>query len=420
MILYNGRIYESKMQDELILKLEEDLPKVLSSSDFPFDELLNACDTISKRALEGKYDEIAIPLLEFVHVPYEKYVDYLKMFSKEGLLNKIRIELNGLNVGYRKVDDKLAQIVSPLGVLFHISAGNVDFLPAYTVIEGLLVGNVNILKLPSGDNGLSIKILKEIIDLAPDLAKYIYVFDVPSTDFESIKKLAKLANGIVVWGGDGAIKSARSLAEPNQKIIEWGHKISFGYVLKDYAKEDLRALASDICKTNQLLCSSAQGIYFNSENVDDLNRFSHDFFEILKEENAKIGKAPLSMRGKNTLNIYNDKLENKDVVYLEGDGVSVSVCKDSELELSYLYRNVWIKPLPIKNIIPTLSKKHSYLQSVALIGNENKKEAIDALIKTGVTNISRGDMSGYRSGESHDGEYALMKYIKIVNVDSNI
>ena len=163
MILYNGRIYESKMQDELILKLEEDLPKVLSSSNFPFDELLNACDTISKRALEGKYDEIAIPLLEFVHVPYEKYVDYLKMFSKEGLLNKIRIELNGLNVGYRKVDDKLTQIVSPLGVLFHISAGNVDFLPTYTVIEGLLVGNVNILKLPSGDNGLSIKILKEII-----------------------------------------------------------------------------------------------------------------------------------------------------------------------------------------------------------------------------------------------------------------
>lgn len=43
----------------------------------------------------------------------------------------------------------------PLGVLFHIAAGNAEALPAYSVAEGLLMGNVNLLKLPAaGTDGV--------------------------------------------------------------------------------------------------------------------------------------------------------------------------------------------------------------------------------------------------------------------------
>ena len=46
----------------------------------------------------------------------------------------------------------------PLGTLFHVTAGNVDGLPAFSAVEGLLTGNINLVKLPSGDQGLSLAV----------------------------------------------------------------------------------------------------------------------------------------------------------------------------------------------------------------------------------------------------------------------
>ena len=87
-------------------------------------------------------------------------------------------------------------------------------LPAYSVAEGLLAGNVNILKLPSMDQGASILLLKELTDLEPRLRDYVYVFDVPSTDLESLTVFARAADAVVVWGGDEAVRAARRLADP--------------------------------------------------------------------------------------------------------------------------------------------------------------------------------------------------------------
>ena len=63
-----------------------------------------------------------------------------------------------------------------------------------------------------------------------------------------MKRLAGLADGVVVWGGDGAVRGVRELAGPSVKLIEWGHKISFAYVtLKGVRGQDggrqLRLLA---------------------------------------------------------------------------------------------------------------------------------------------------------------------------------
>ena len=126
----------------------------------------------------------------------------------------------------------VAQEWKPLGVLLHIAAGNVDALPVFSVIEGLLTGNINILKLPGADDGLSIVILQELIKIYPLIGEYVYVFDYPSEDIESIKLMADAADAIVVWGGDSTVEAVRRLAKPDTRIIEWGHKISFAYFLK--------------------------------------------------------------------------------------------------------------------------------------------------------------------------------------------
>ena len=95
------------------------------------------------------------------------------------------------------------------------------------MVEGLLTGNVNLLKLPQADNGFTVAALEKLIAIEPTLTEYIYVFDTPSSDIAAMRRLADMADGIVVWGGDAAVSSVRALAPPGARLIEWGHRLSF-------------------------------------------------------------------------------------------------------------------------------------------------------------------------------------------------
>lgn len=417
MILAHGQLYENKEQDSIIASLQDAICETLNAPKPDIEEVILACDRLSKRAANGEFDGIAKPLLDFVQVPYETYLDYCKMFSATELRKKVESELCGLPERETQVSEHLFRERRPLGVLLHIAAGNVDALPAYSVVEGLLTGNINLLKLPTGDSGVSVRLLSELIAECPALKEYIYVFDVPSTEIETIKTLAALSDGVVVWGGDAAVRAAHRFIEPNTKLIVWGHKLSFAYATPDCPDEMLGALAADICKTNQLLCSSCQGIFVDTDDAERLRSFGARFFEILKRENRKYGKAPRGMRAKNTLKLYDDKLEQRGTVFSE-EGVSVVLRDGCELELSYLFRNVWVKALPKEKILSALKCKKGYLQSCALlVPNGDEKERIIELLKwAGLTRITGPSTSVMLFGEAHDGTFALREYSRIVDV----
>ena len=419
MILYKGQIYPDVMQDELIDSLEADILNTLSAPNrLTSDKVIAACDRMYQKAVSGYYDEIAKPLLNLFGISYDRYRAMAEGFSASVLRYKCCIELGSDWQNLPPLESGTVRKTVPLGVLFHIAAGNVDGLPAYSVAEGLLSGNINILKLPSGDSGLSVKLMSDIIREEPELAEYIYVFDVPSTEFETLKRLAKFADGVVVWGGDAAQKAARQMCDINTKIIPWGHKLSFAYATKYTSDEQLCSLARHICQTEQVLCSSCQGIFYDSEDKEELKKFAVRFFEILKAENRAIGKTDMAMRGRNTVNLYCDKLENRYPLVLSGEGVSVVVKEDAELELSGTFRNVWIKSLCRKDLVRKLKKYKSYLQTCGLLCSEDEKEEIsELLINAGVVRITGGDLSRTFFGEAHDGIYALREYTKIVEID---
>ncbi len=417
MILAHGKIYENKEQDSIVASLQKDICDTLTKERLRMEDILSACDKLSKKAKNGEYDGIIKPMLENMQIPYETYLDYCNMFSFEKLFKKVKTELCGLSEQETQISEHLFRERRPLGTLLHIAAGNVDVLPAYSVIEGLLAGNINILKLPTGDSGVSLKLLSELISECPKLKDYIYVFDVPSAEIETIRTLAGISDGVVVWGGDAAVRAAHQFISPNTKLIIWGHKLSFAYTTLDCSEDMLSELADDICKTNQILCSSCQGIYVDTDNHNELQKFGARFFEILKKANLRAGKAPRGMRAKNTLKLYNDKLENKYTVFSE-DGVSVIIKEDSELELSYLFRNVWIKSLSREKIICTLKNKKGYLQSCALLmeNSSDKEEIIEYLKIAGLTRITDPSISNILIGEAHDGTFALREYSRIVDI----
>ena len=417
MILYKGEVYPDGKQEELISSLEGDMFETLQNNrTLTYNDVIDACDKLYQRVMNHEFDNIVLPLLEMANMPYSTFERYEKYFSKEGLLKKIDIELGDLKNGELDLDEENTRHYEPLGILFHIAAGNVDLLPAYSVVEGLLVGNINILKLPTGDNGMSIRLLQELIKESPILKDYIYVFDVPSTEVETIKQLANLADATIVWGGDMAQKAARTFVDIHSSIISWGHKISFTYVDKNVTDEELKALCESICATNQLFCSSSQGIYVNTDDINELKALAERILPLFAETSKRMGTLPLTMKAKNSLLIYNEKLEgNADKVFMK-DGVSIIVKEDNKLELSFLFQNIWIKPLKKEDIIKVLKPNKNLLQTVSINKLiEGKKEISSLLAKAGATRITAlGDNSRMLAGESHDGEYALRRYIRVV------
>ncbi len=417
MILYKGNIYPNDKQNELISSLKEDMLLTLQNNEtLSYQTVINACDKLYQRVMNHEFDDVALPLLKALNMPYSALERYAKCFSKEGLLKKIDIELGELKNGVLSLDNDNNRYYEPLGILFHIAAGNVDLLPAYSVVEGLLVGNINILKLPTGDNGLSVLLLKELIKEEPLLKDYIYVFDVPSTEVDTIKELSNLADATIVWGGDEAQKAARAFADIHSSIISWGHKISFSYVDNSVTDEEIEALCKSICLSNQLFCSSSQGIYMNTDSKEELHSFAKRVLPIFARVSKEMNTLPLTMKAKNSLLIYNEKLEGNAPNIYNQDGVSIIVKDDDKLELSYLFQNIWIKALKKEDIIRVLKPNKNLLQTVSInINIKDKEEIIRNLAKAGVTRITPlGDNSRMLPGESHDGEYALRRYIRIV------
>jgi len=418
-ILYKGNLFENKDQNRLIEQLYEDCKKTLATKEpISADIVIRACDILYKRVMNHEFDTIIEPLLAMMDVSYNRFLDMAKMFSKEGLEYKCKIELGDDYPILRSLPSGVKRYIYPLGILFHISAGNVDGLPAYSVIEGLLAGNINILKLPTGDSGLSVQLLYELIQVEPKLMDYIYVFDVPSTETLTLRKFASMSDGIVVWGGDKAVEAARNMAGVNTKIIAWGHKLSFAYATLAASDEDLYDLAKHICQTNQLLCTSCQGIFLDTSSDSDVEQFAIRFFDILKKVNAEVGFNHIGIRGKQTLQLYNDMLENKYEKIYKQDGVSIIIGKDTKLELSYLFRNIWIKKLPHNMIVMNLKEYKTHLQTCGLLCSLEEREMLAKIIASvGVVRITKGNMSVVHQGEAHDGTYALREYTRIVEIE---
>ena len=304
-------------------------------------------------------------------------------------------------------------------------------LPAYSLIEGLLCGNVNILKLPEADEGITVMLLKMLSDMEPAVKGYIHVFDTPSSDVAAMMKMAAMSDAISVWGGDAAIGSVRQLASPGTALIEWGHKLSFCYISGDFSggfkdmESALLGLSENIISTKQLLCSSCQVIYLDTESMEDIYGFCEYFLPLLQK--AAEGNAARDI-GERAETALRQRVREIEAILDENTDPSVKVfafaactlaaCTDMELELSDMFGNVLVKRLPRERMMDILRKKKGYLQTAGLIAGKGREELAQALIRCGVNRVLfPGDMSVSFLRESHDGVFPFQRMTRVVNIE---
>lgn len=420
MNLINGQIVAEIECRAFLEKLDVYMAETLSSG-YPDAELvITAADTLSQSLTLNDAANWLPPdggTASFL-------LEQARVFLSRGYLErKLELELGKEPFKHRDIGKGRMTSYRPLGVLTHIAAGNAQGLPAFSVLEGLLTGNINLLKLPGRDDGLSTALLLRLIEIEPSLSKYICVFDLPSTDAGAIRSLLSVSDAAVVWGSDFAVSGIRALAPPQLQLIEWGHKLSFCCVTRrGETPQALAGIARDICETEQLVCSAPQCVYFEAQEFDELVRFGERLAEALA---AAAATYPLHMPDIHTraeitelclLSSREELLEQKKV--LTGNGYAIIVSNDPALAASPGFRTVWIKPMRAGDFDPALRRQPGYLQTAGVACADDELECLsERLFGCGVSRVMRcGEMTSNIAGEPHDGQYALRRYVKAVTL----
>jgi len=354
-----------------------------------------------------------------------------KGLTKEALRVKYSRELGEAQNQWHTIEPGVKEVIRPLGVLMHIGAGNVMALSAVSVFEGLLTGNINLLKLPSYEGGISMLLLKRLLEIEPSLKPFIYVLDISSKDIDTLWQLSEVADAAVVWGSDRAVEGIRELAPPSLRLIEWGHKLSFAYIaLKEDSTtrlveldRDIKGLADEICLSNQLLCSSPQCVFVETNDWDNLERIGMKLLKALEESEKDYPQGEMSIQEMGEITWIRELAQTESVINRtkvlvnEKKTVSVIIEKEPILKPSPKYRNIWLMPIK-RDALPELLIKHrGYLQTVGLSCPKKEREELGSLLSAlGVNRITAlGKMSETYWGEPHDGRPTLREYVRYVS-----
>ncbi|MCC2275832.1 aldehyde dehydrogenase family protein [Streptomyces sp. ET3-23] len=399
------------------------------------ETLLAACDTLGA-ALRDPAHPVHARLA--AHLPEGEDVSVLAelgaFFSREELTRKLRRELGGTapqRLGRPDAKETVYEAWAPVGLVAHIAPGNAVTVAPLSVVEGLLAGNVNVLKTSSADTLLAQHLLAELAALDPTgaIAERVIVLRFPSSRQDWLGLMCAPADAVAVWGGEAAVEGVAAHVPPGCRLVEWGHKISFAYLTRDAAQDAtvLDALASDVCLHEQQACSSPQVVYLDTEDHDEVFAFAERFAAVLAgmppavrqdelgpAEEAELTTTELMARLEEHLGLTR--------VFAAPDG-SCRVLADTRAALtaSPLHRSVWVKPLPRKQLIATLRPMRRYLQTAGIAGSTaDVAELSRTALAAGVTRVTPvGAMLASYPGEPHDGVYALQRYSRRVAVQAD-
>jgi len=434
--LWQGEWISDEVMQGNIENIASFIEPVLGKSfalDYFFEISQNMHDELSKHGeLYKKFVILAMKTQEVEKSKAEAMLDSITSFiAKENLQRKLISELgdaNPFNIARTSMKEEQFEAWLPLGTLVHIAPTNVFTVGVLCVFEGLLSGNINILKTSANQNQLPQLFLEAFLEFDTKglLKPYIIILEVSSKQKEVLQSIIDCADVVSAWGSEEAIRSVQSMTPQGVRFVAWGHKISFAYFAKENINdiESMKKVAQDICLLDQNACSSPQDIFVDTSDFLELKSFAETFASTLKDVSSQMQRTIPSSSAQAEISTVVSIAKTEEALGLthviRADDFSWSVIADkrSSLGVSPLYRTIIIKPLLAKEIISTLHPMKSYLQTAALIApRERIVELSRALFGAGCLRIREaGQMHSGYIGEPHDGVYALPSFMKKISL----
>jgi hypothetical protein len=159
------------------------------------------------------------------------------------------------------------------GIVFHITPGNVPVNFAYSLLAGLLTGNINIVKVPSKQFeqvNLIVRSIKEILQqekYASIFSKRIYIVRY-ERDSKATSFFSRFCDVRIIWGGDDTINEIRKSAIPPKSTeVTFSDRYSISVIdaanfLKSADARVAQGFYNDTYLFDQNACTSPQTIFW--------------------------------------------------------------------------------------------------------------------------------------------------------------
>jgi len=358
------------------------------------------------------------------------------VLSRDGMLTRLNSDLGDKDYlnkwtynhhfrGYIKAE--------PLGVITHVSAGNVFIGAVDSLIEGLVSKNVNIMKMATVDPVFPILFAKSIRDFDDTglLHKAMALINWKGGT-ENIENILKQeCDGIIAYGGADTIRSYRKNLGLHCKLIEYGPKYSFVMVDKEELqkrgmKEAAQLIAKDSIMWEQSSCSSPHTVY-----VEGKKQAKELMVEIGKAIDEWAVKIPQGI-------VYEDeaveitkvrelakvkKAFGEEDYYFSRNSLGTAVYQSStEFQISCQNRTIFVKPVEtLDEVVKIVEPMGQFIQTVSILtGEERAKNLSSQLALIGADRfVEIGRMTERKHGTPHDGSKGLTQLVRWVSLGRN-
>ncbi len=358
------------------------------------------------------------------------------LLSRDGMLTRLNSDLGDKDYlnkwtynhyfrGYIKTE--------PLGVVTHVSAGNVFVGGVDSLIQGLVSKNVNIMKMSTVDPVFPVLFAKSLRDFDETgiLHKAMALINWKGGT-ESIENIIKQeCDAIVAYGGADTIRSYRKNLGLHCKLIEYGPKYSFVMVDKEELqrkglKEAAQLIAKDAIMWEQSACSSPHTVYVESKKLAkammvEIGKALDDWAVKIPQGTVYDDEA-VEITKVRELAKVNKATGDEDYYFSKSGLATVVYQSNTEFQISCHNRTIFVKPVEtLDEVVKIVEPMGQFIQTVSILADEERAKKLSTQLSLAGADrfVEIGRMAVRKHGTPHDGSKGIAELVRWVSLGRN-
>ncbi|MDI9331207.1 MAG: acyl-CoA reductase [Alphaproteobacteria bacterium] len=357
---------------------------------------------------------------------------YLKTFRTQGLHRFVAEDLPNPKVldTWQPLSKGGWGLAMGSPVLLHLWAGNVPALPLWSLVCGLLSKSGNVGKLASAEPMFVSVFAQVLIDIEPCWRDVLALLWWEGGDTQLEAAAMAEAQTVIAYGADATLQALRGRLPQGVRLLEHGHKLSFGVVARDalgtrHGPELAQAAAQDMARYDQGGCYSPHLFFVQRGGPVPPREWAERLFHALQNQHAR----------------HPRRTPDADEAWAcaqwrqahEWSGQAVLMTSEGG-DVAYLDAPPIIAPGPglrcvqvvaiddLSQVIDCIAPARRWLQTAGLaMGPQHWPEFSRQLGRAGVTRLCAiGAMAAPEAGWHHDGGHSLRDLLSWVEVERSL